>query len=261
MKILVLDNDKWVLEGLGKLIERVDSSLERVVFTSSVDALEYAVKERPMLIIADVEMPEMNGLEFCRRLRETYHPHMIIISGYDKFHYAQEAISIGVSSYVLKPINQPKFIELLKQELRNIERERLEQKILEQNAFFVDIYMEKAGIQPFAGETDSVQYITDKMFAQDCGNVSLDTVANACNIHRNYLSILFKEKVGVNFKDYVLQYKMRRAKQLLGSSNIKMSKIAEELGYMDVKNFSRAFRSYTGQAPSEYRNQIRKKQV
>lgn len=57
MKILVLDNDKWVLEGLGKLIEMVDSSLERVVFTSSVDALEYAVKEKPMLIIADVEMP------------------------------------------------------------------------------------------------------------------------------------------------------------------------------------------------------------
>lgn len=72
-----------------------------------------------------------------------------------------------------------------------------------------------------------------------------------------YLRILFKEKVGINFKDYVLQYKMRRAKQLLCSSNIKMSKIAEELGYMDMKNFSRAFKSYTGQAPSEYRNQIR----
>lgn len=257
MKILVLDNDKWVLEGLGKLIEMVDSSLERVVFTSSVDALEYAVKEKPMLIIADVEKPEMNGLEFCRRLRETYHPHMIIISGYDKFHYAQEAINIGVSSYVLKPIKQPEFVGLLKQELENIRREEFEQRILEQSAIFADIRMEKEGIRPMAGSADSVQYITDKMLAQDCGNVSLDTVANACNIHKNYLSILFKEKVGINFKDYVLQYKMRRAKQLLCSSNIKMSKIAEELGYMDMKNFSRAFKSYTGQAPSEYRNQIR----
>ncbi len=257
MKVLILDNDKWVVEGLRKLVELVDSSLERVVFTSSVDALEYARKEKPMLVIADVEMPEMNGLEFCRRLCQHYHPHMIIISGYDKFHYAQEAISIGVSRYVLKPVKQPEFVELLKQELANIEREKLEQRILKQSALFAELNLETAGIEPIVGSADSVQYITDKMLAQDCGNVSLDTVANACNIHRNYLSILFKEKVGVNFKDYVLQYKMRKAKQLLCSSNIKMGKIAEELGYMDVKNFSRAFKSYTGQAPSEYRSQIR----
>ncbi|MDC7288026.1 response regulator [Blautia schinkii] len=523
MTILIVDNDKWVLNGLSKLIGMMECDVETVLFSSSTEALDYALKKKPMLIIADVEMPEMNGLEFCRKLGEAYRPHIIIISGFDKFQYAQEAIQIGVSNYVLKPINQGEFMTLICSELQAIQQEQSEQKMLNlniRNGFFESLYIGKdtgAFIQKFVGlygkqmeeesytfvyavvddfsamkkvvqtqykekskgytaliayienncpdkiicselrhgsvafciigntnpflewirtliftsreydcqitigvslsstrldclleqfrqaiealqdkffhgqneiylykrrtaeitkettksfllvhnyadrisdilfnsnnreeihsaadelicelikmsysreeivlffqelvllttsrlvrisdsrvdageinmpdnifgmcdtlqeietifleyitslygnaqkqmvrNVDSIQYVTDKMLEEDCANVSLDSIAERCNIHRNYLSIMFKEKVGMNFKDYVLGYKIKRAKHLLRGSNVRMSVIAEELGYMDVKNFSRAFKTYTGQSPSEYRNQEKDKGI
>lgn len=515
MTILVVDNDKWVLNGIEKLITMSGCNVEIELYSSSREALKYALNEKPMLIIADVEMPEIDGLELCEKLVQVYRPHIIIISGYDKFQYAQEAIRLGVSNYILKPINQKEFISLIKKELLTIEQERMKKNVLEQNICsgfleniyigkddslfvkdFIDLYgmemrkksyafayaaindfsavkkivclnetednkytaflkyiekncpdnvisselrhgslafciigdivsfkgwmeslIEKAqeyccqitvGISEGSKDTgclleqfrqamealqdkfyygqnavysykkvltetsksnvqrfllvhnwaeriidtllnsgseeemkkcisdlidrllelfysreeivlffqelllltvhrlahasdiqmnvreinmpddifdscetlqeikktyveymwslyvnvqgqmihnaDSIQYVTDKMLREECANVSLDAIADRCNLHRNYLSIIFKEKVGINFKEYVLKYKMKRAKYLLRTSNIKMSCIAEELGYMDVKNFSRAFKTYTGHSPSEYRN-------
>lgn len=357
MKILVLDNDRWVLNGLYRLLEHLEKDLEITTFWSAGEALKYALTEEPMLVIVDVEMPEMSGLEFCHKVREHYNPHIIIISGYDKFQYAQEAIQIGVSNYVLKPINQQEFQNLVSLELEAI---REEQRVKKQNRqeiqdprkllmihsyadeiidvlsvsycvkdagplidrafaelgeqscslneigqFFDELlllatvnFLAVAGQQEETDKmklpetrvslcgtieemqravleyleficaamqeqliykADAIRHVTDKMLNQDCANVSLDTVASALQIHRNYLSIMFKEKVGINFKDYVLNYKMRKAKQLLQDPSVKMSRIAEELGYMDVKNFSRAFKTYTGLCATDYRNSVYKK--
>jgi two-component system response regulator YesN len=102
-------------------------------------------------------------------------------------------------------------------------------------------------------KSDSIKLVVDNMLHADCAAVTLDTVADNLNIHPTYLSILFKETVGVNFKNYVLEYKISKAIQMLITTDIPVYSISDKLGYMDSMHFSKVFKKQTGMTPGEYR--------
>ncbi len=85
-------------------------------------------------------------------------------------------------------------------------------------------------------------------------NISLNTVADMLYISPNYLSFLFKEETGENFKDYVLKKKIEEGKKLLKDTNYTLNRIAADIGYSDGRYFSHIFKKYTGVSPEEWRN-------
>ena len=111
-------------------------------FDNAQDAIAFALKHRPPLVIADVEMPGCNGLEMCNKLRNEYNPRLVIISAYDRFQYAQQAISLGVIHYVLKPIRQNEFLDVIRKAIEIIEIEdesKAKQTKIMETKFFLDI--------------------------------------------------------------------------------------------------------------------------
>jgi two-component system response regulator YesN len=87
-------------------------------------------------------------------------------------------------------------------------------------------------------------------------NVTLEQVAGHVHLHPNYFSEMFKRETGQNFANYVREAKMRRAQHLLSETPAKISEVARQVGYTDVKHFNRLFKQYTGMTPSEYRENI-----
>ncbi len=83
--------------------------------------------------------------------------------------------------------------------------------------------------------------------------VSLDTVAEVVNLSKSYLSFIFKENSGLNFVDYVNQFRLEKAKELLRSSSRNISEIAELVGYSSANSFSKVFKKYNGISPGQYR--------
>jgi two-component system, response regulator YesN len=117
LKVLIIDDEPLIRKGLKTIIQWNDYGF--IVCGEAVngeDGLKKTVELKPDLIIVDMKMPGMNGLDMIRHLRNSdIICKVIILSGYSDFDYAQKALEYGVECYLLKPIDRVKLIEKVKQ--------------------------------------------------------------------------------------------------------------------------------------------------
>lgn len=115
--IMVVDDEKSVREGLVKYLLKQNALFDEVYSAANgTEALEILGNKRPQIIITDINMPHMNGLEFIEELKkQDREVQIIVLSGYDEFSYAQRAMRNGVEHYLLKPVDRRELIGLLSQ--------------------------------------------------------------------------------------------------------------------------------------------------
>lgn len=113
--LVLLDDEKIVLQGIQKVFHLEDYGFQVTgAFNNPLKALESLEELKPDLIITDVKMPQMDGLEFSARVREILpDTEIVILSGYDEFSNAQHALKLGVRDYLLKPIKKADFAAML----------------------------------------------------------------------------------------------------------------------------------------------------
>ena len=134
--VLIVDDEKIEREGLKYLLSREEG--ERKVFEASngKQALQIIRTEDIQLILTDIKMPHMDGLELSRRAKEENPALQIVIfSGYSDFSFAQEAIRYGVTEYILKPVNPEDFHKVIQKAEKEIDRRKKKesQEIKEKN--------------------------------------------------------------------------------------------------------------------------------
>lgn len=120
MNLLIVDDEPVIRKGLVKMAEQYPATLARIqTADNGVTALERIRAAEPDLVLTDIRMPKMDGLELCRVLHEQY-PHIatVVISGYNDFEYAQKCIGYGVKHYLLKPVTKPDVHEVLDQVIK-----------------------------------------------------------------------------------------------------------------------------------------------
>ena len=116
LKVLLADDEPYILEGLSKLIDWEAEGYEIVKKASNgLEALEYLKKNEVDIIFADIQMPKMTGLELLQRIKEENisDAYFIIVSGFNDFKYAQQAIRYGSMDYILKPVSKESLSEIL----------------------------------------------------------------------------------------------------------------------------------------------------
>ncbi|WP_219639685.1 response regulator [Cohnella sp. CFH 77786] len=128
MRVLVVDDEKEIRNGLVTQLPWSDWGVLEVVGADDGDtALELAKACRPDLIVTDIRMPRMSGLQFIEELvRNQYTGGLIVISGYDEFQYAREALKLGVSDYLLKPISKEELAEAVAVSLQRVREQNAE---------------------------------------------------------------------------------------------------------------------------------------
>lgn len=129
-KIIIADDEGVIRRGIISMLKRaLPEEIEFHEAATGNAALDLARTIKPDLIITDIQMPGLSGLDFIEALRkDAKSTSVIIISGFEDFKYAQKAISLGVKKYVTKPLNKPEFIELVTHELQNQQKQSLYQK-------------------------------------------------------------------------------------------------------------------------------------
>lgn len=117
LKIVIVDDEMRIGKLISKLIHYDEANMELLaVFNSSVEAYDYIVRENPDVVITDIQMPVIDGLELIRKIKDKgLQSHFIVISGYHEFEYARTALKYGVEDYLLKPVKEDELNKILLQ--------------------------------------------------------------------------------------------------------------------------------------------------
>ncbi|MBW4840228.1 MAG: response regulator [Paenibacillaceae bacterium] len=250
--ILLVDDERWVRTALRKVIERCGQPC-RIVreCANGQEALEWLANHEADVVMTDVRMPVMDGIALVQALRERANPpEVVMISGYDDFPYLQFALRAQVADYLLKPVEVEDMSRCLGSILDRLAKTEDNDTEPPTTA---GTRLPALGVLPEEMTESPIRQAVRYIDAALPGDVSLQEVAAQVHLNPSYLSQLFKQQMNMNFIDYVLEQRMARAKQLLAQTSLRISEIAERVGYSDLAYFSNAYKRVTGMTPTEYR--------
>ena len=139
-RILVVDDEKIERKGVMFLFKQMDIDCEIVEIVNGQVALEYLENNEVDILLTDVKMPHMDGMELIKQIKErNLNPNMkiIIVSGYSDFEYAKLAVKLGVSDYILKPVDPREFEPTLRKILDELDSQKYEQDLKEKSMSFM----------------------------------------------------------------------------------------------------------------------------
>lgn len=248
-KLLIVDDEPLIRKGILTLVD-----FEKLGITDAYEAsngtegLKLFIQHAPQLILLDINLPVMNGLELAQAIKEIDSQAKIaMITGYDYVDYAISALKIGVDDYILKPVSKQDVTDVIAKLIQRYESERTSREV--QNVV-------SALIQE---SDDSTYHRLQVLIDQSLSNpeLSLTSVAHSLGYAPNYLSSLFKNLFGVPFQEYVLSHRLEKAKLLLLTTSLKNYEIAERVGFEDVNYFNTRFKLKYGVSPKQYVTQVR----
>lgn len=239
-RILIAEDERLIRENLAEKIARLPGGY--IVLPPAVNGLEAlkALREREAdLLITDIRMPVMDGIELAREARALKPSLQIVfLSGYQDFTYARQAILLGVTDYLVKPVKSDQLERMLLRHVAMLEGERVEPPCRPES-------------EP-ASET--VAKITDYLHQNMAKALTLEDMSRAFNFTPSYLIRLFKRETGDTPINYLIRIRVDSAKKiLLLYPQEDIGSVALRVGYEDPQYFSRVFKQATGMTPSQYR--------
>lgn len=241
MTVLIVDDETYMVEYMKNLVDWKACGFDQVLTAKGGGlARDLLAKYRPELLITDIKMPKITGLDLSRLIDENrYQTRVIIISGYSDFEYAKQALRYRVSEYLVKPVLREDLEEALERILPGSAKggERGES---EEQGPSRDKYAAVSSVKAYIHEN----------YSQD---LSLDALGDAVNLHPVYLSRIFKEVTDVNLSAYIADVRMQKAAKLLDETDLKVHEVMDKLGYRKRQHFTKLFKEKYGMTPKEYR--------
>lgn len=249
MKLLIVDDEPIIRQGIKKLMDYEALGIEEIYEAANgAQALNIFREMTPDIILADINMPKINGLEFAQKVKtERPSTKLALITGYDYFDYAQKALRIGVEDYVLKPVSREDIQQLLHRLTTQIRQE----SVIKETKTLVDQYQSEYG----SAEDEGYKKALIEGIEAGVGDpsFSLQSLADHVGLSPGYTSGLCKKYFQMSFKEFLLKRRMEKAKILLLSTDMKHYEISEAVGYADPNYFSTAFKKHTDMSPGKYR--------
>lgn len=264
IRLLIADDERLEREALVDMVSRrfVEHEIVTEVAENGRKAADTAILWGADLILMDIEMPGMNGLDAARAvLAQRPSCRVIFVTAYSLFQYAHEAVHLGACDYLLKPVDPDELEASIRRAIRQVEAERrLEALAPVQPEPESELSAPEAEEAPRAESENSQtalvmahvrRYLEDNyMF-----DISLDSVGEILHISPAYLSAQFKKYQKMNFLDCLTELRINAAKELLNDPFRSSAEVASMVGYEDASYFARAFKKRTGVTPTQYRKQ------
>lgn len=246
--VLIVEDDPDLCDFLAANLQCIFATT--YVAHDGREAIPIIVSHLPQLIISDISLPRVSGLELCRKVKQNpelnFIPVILLAPDMDEM-AAGDGYKTGADAYVVKPFDIDLLIIQVQTILnnRNIIRKRyLTAETTENVITGTDNYMEEQFVMQL-----------NKVIMDHLSNTDLDVnrVAKLMRMSRASLYNKMKAIVGTGVNEYITQQRIRYAEQLLSTTDLGIHEISEKAGFSYPRNFSTVFKSLTGVSPSEYR--------
>ena len=236
-RALIVDDEPLMLEGMRLMVDwqRHGFAMPREA-DSGRQALELIRREKPDLVITDLNMPGLGGVELSELCRREF-PEMLVayFSGYQDFHYAKSAIRVGALGYLLKPIEPEQVHELLDAARGELNR----------------LGAAHRDAEPEADVPEPVRRALEAIADRYAQALTLRDLAQEQGLTCAYLGQLISRSTGKGFAWLLLEKRMHAARQLL-MDDVPVGEAARRCGIGDVSYFSQLYRRFFGEAPSQH---------
>ena len=210
------------------------------------EGLAAVERYKPNLIITDVRMPRMDGIEMMNRLRSAgCRAHVIVLTAHSDFSYARSALQFGADDYLLKPFRDQELMAAI---------DKVRQKEQELTALTPQDTLPLTKGDKSKYVLQALEYIAGHYADQD---ISITTIAAHLGVSEGHLSHVFKKETSYTIISYLTQYRVHTAMKLLQDCRYKVYEVAEMVGYRDVAYFGSTFKKQVGMSPSEYQDRCR----
>ena len=217
------------------------------------EGLELAQKLNPDIILTDIKMPLLNGLDMMEAIsKDNKEVVFVVLTAFGEFEYAKRALKLGAVDYLLKPFEDDdlfKAMEIAKLQVKrnqHFQTDHLEISDIEGD---FNKYLSKSSNSSHKNILKSIAYIQDNYF----NNLSTKEVAEHLQVSESYLNRLFRMETTFSIHEYLTLYRMKMAIILLRDPNKKIFEVAHEVGYNDQRYFSSVFKKYVGVSPNFYK--------
>ena len=247
LKVLIVDDEDLVRRGI---VLGVDWAARGCVVVGEAangeEGIAAVERYSPNLIITDVRMPRMDGIEMMKRLRQKgCKAHVIILTAYSDFSYARSALQFGADDYLLKPFRDQELIAAI---------DKVRQKERDLTALTPQDTLPLVKGDKSKYVLQALEYIADHYSDQD---ISITMIAAHLGVSEGHLSHVFKKETSYTVISYLTQYRIHTAMKLLQDCRYKVYEVAEMVGYRDVAYFGSTFKKLVGMSPSEYQDRCR----
>lgn len=250
-KVVIIDDEPIIVKGITKVVpwEKYDCQVAGTA-SNGLEGRQVIEKIKPDIVFTDIAMPGLDGLGMIAALRVEYPDMMVcILTGYRDFDYAQTALHLGVSRFLLKPSNMEEIVEAVEYMTGKLKKRREEAPKETAENTAENTAETKAG--SFIVK-NAIEYISGHYTEK----LTLGKVAEMTYVSQWHLSKMLNKYTGKSFSDILNQTRVEAAKELLKDPALRISDVAEKVGFMDVAHFSRVFKKFCGVSANEYRNQI-----
>ncbi|MBO5069767.1 MAG: response regulator [Roseburia sp.] len=283
-RVMIADDEPIIVEGLSRSIAWEKWNCQ-VVATAN-DGLEgkrLVEEKRPDIIFLDICMPEMDGLSMIAALScEFPDLEVSVLTGFRDFEYAQQAIRLGVTRFLLKPSNMGELEEAISTMCENLKKKGITGELPTNRAENEYVYgktnrtencagseevnrKEKGEESKDSGEKNEHDSVCSSFIVKNAlcfieenhtRKLTLSEVAEKTYVSQWHLSKLLNRHTGQSFSDILNRVRIDHAKELLKNPALRIGDISEQVGFLDLEHFSRVFKKQEGVSANEYRNQV-----
>ena len=247
IRILIVEDEAILRQGFRQLLDfsRLGCQICGEA-RNGKEGLALIRQLHPDIVFTDLKMPVMDGLEMLRQSKETEQYEAVILTGYGEFSYAQEAISLQVAEYLLKPFNRKELEAVLIKLTERVRKKREQSNPMIPES--IQVLMEIP-----AGCSAYVQSAVEWIGVHYAQRVTDEILAETLGVSADYLNRLFRRETGWTLHRYLNRYRIAKACLRILWGSEKIYEIAEQVGFSDYKYFFQVFTRLTGVSPTQYK--------
>ncbi|MFC0212312.1 response regulator [Paenibacillus chartarius] len=243
MNVIIVDDEEFIRLGIAKILSKSELPVHIAgLYANGMEAWAELSKLAPGeldVLITDIKMPVMDGLRLIEKVKEKM-PDLpvIILSGFNEFEYARQALRFGVTDYFLKPLDKYELCQAL-WKLYHMKEETApedHQQVVRGQEHYV---------------VERIRYILEKEYDKP---FNLEKLAERVELSPSYVSKFFRQQTGSTVTDFLMTLRIEKAKQFMADfPKLKNYEIAGMVGYSDPVYFNKLFKKITGVTPKEYK--------